>query len=122
MIFASTGVIVFLGSALAPFFLSIIIAYLLNGFVETLARYLPLKFAFYFVYLSFISFLLLTIFVLFPYVWTQFIHLIEELPKTFQDLQETIFHLPNRYPGFISDQLILDILATLTNESRLEFQ
>lgn len=100
------------GNMLAPVLVSIVIAYLLQPIVAQLERYKCIHpVAVVLVYVAFLSLVIVALIGLLPLLWHQLTNLINELPNTIGKGQAFLFHLPERYPHFISDeqaQLVLD--------------
>jgi putative permease len=104
------------GPALKPFVASVVIAYLLEGFVRPLEHnHLPRWLA---VTLVFIGFLLVVLFLLFsllPIVTDQIQRLVRDLPNIVGQIQGLIRTLPERYPGFIEPAYVDSLITSLGN-------
>jgi putative permease len=104
------------GPALKPFVASVVIAYLLEGFVRPLERHhVPRLLA---VSLIFILFLLVVLFLLFsllPLITDQIQRLVRDLPNIVGQVQDLIRTLPERYPGFIEPSYVDSLIASLGN-------
>lgn len=98
-------VIVFasLGKILAPVFVSIVIAYLLQWPISSLEKlHLPRIAAVLGVYISFVGLVILGILGLLPLLFRQLNNLIAELPAMAAKGQALLLYLPTRYPGYAS--------------------
>lgn len=110
-------VLIALGHMLAPVIASVVIAYLLEGLVGILERRrIPRLLAVLTVFLSFLIFLLFLLLGLFPALWQQVEQLFQELPAKITWSQRALLRLPERYPDFISEKQVIDILNVLRSE------
>jgi len=110
-------VIIILGNMLAPVLASVVIAYLLQGLVGRMERRkIPRLVAVLLVFLTFIMFLLFLLLRLFPLLWQQVEQLVQELPSMISWVQRELLRLPERYPGFISEQQVMDLINVLRSE------
>jgi putative permease len=110
-------VIVFLGHILAPVLASVVIAYLLAGPVGMLERRrVPRLIAVLLVFLTFLAFLLFLLLRLLPVLWQQLEQLIQALPSIIAWGQRELLRLPERYPAYITEQQVLDIMTALRAE------
>jgi len=106
-----SAVIIFFGKMLAPLLASVVIAYLLQGPVGAMERRrIPRLVAVVLVFVSFMVFLLLLILGLLPLLWQQVEQLYDQLPSMIAWSQETLLRLPERYPAFISEKQVIDII------------
>lgn len=111
------GVVFALGEVLMPVFISIIIAYLLEGMVIGLERIgLPRIVAVAFVFSIFMACLLLLIIWLLPLLSRQVGQLLQEFPSMITSTQKALMQLPEKYPEVISTAQIAQINNYLTNE------
>jgi putative permease len=112
-----TGVILTLGRILTPVLASVVIAYLLDGFVGSLERlHLPRLAGVLIVFLIFMAFLLFLLFGLLPLLSRQIGQVLVDLPSMISRGQEELMRLPDRYPDFISKDQILTLTAILQTE------
>jgi len=117
LLFIGTLVILMLGNMLAPVLASVVIAYLLEGLVGILERRrIPRLVAVLLVFFSFIVFLLFLMLGLFPLLWQQLGQLFQKLPSMISWSQRELLQLPERYPDFISEQQVIDIINVLRSE------
>lgn len=107
----SLVVIITMGQALAPVFASIILAFLMQGAVNRLkGQDLPHIFSVILVFLAFVGALGALILIVMPIAWKQSINLFNELPRILSEIQEVLLLLPERYPGLVSEQRILELI------------
>ena len=112
----SVGILM-LGNMLAPVLASVVVAYLLEGLVNILERHrAPRLAAVLAVFLGFIAFLLFLVLGLFPILWQQIGQLFQELPAMITWSQRELLRLPERYPDYISEQQVLDIIHVMRSE------
>ena len=110
-------VIITMGNMLAPVLASVVIAYLLQGLVGGMERRrIPRLVAVLLVFLTFIMFLLFLLLRLLPLLWQQLEQLVQALPSMISWVQRELLRLPERYPGFISEQQVMDIINVLRSE------
>ena len=111
------AVILWFGDILAPALAAVVIAYLLNSLVDRLRAWgMPRLAA---VYLVFLVFLALTVFLflgLIPLLSGQVAQFIQELPRMIARIQQVLLQLPERYPGFITEEQINEIITVLRTE------
>lgn len=106
-----------LGKMLMPVFAAGVIAYLLEGIVKLGERHkLPRLMAVLAVYILFLAFVLLLFVALLPLLYQQSIQLIDQLPSWATLGQALVMELPERYPTFITESQIVEIIATLRRE------
>lgn len=118
-------VIVFasLGKILAPVFVSVVIAYLLQWPISSLERLkLPRIAAVLGVYVSFVGLVILGIVGLLPLLFRQLSNLIAELPAMAAKGQALLYYLSTRYPGYTSanqiQEWITQFKAQLTHSGQ----
>ena len=117
LLLAGLFVLVTMGSILAPLFAAAVAAYLLQGLVNSLLRYdIPYLVAVSVVFALFLSAFMAVLLLLLPQAWNQFGRLINELPRLISEGQELLRHMPDAYPGVISQQQVDDIITTLRGE------
>jgi len=113
-------VLLLLGHMLAPVLAGVVIAYLLEGLVNILERRrVPRLIAVLVVFLCFVFFLLFLLLGLFPLLWQQVVELFQELPSKISWVQRELLRLPERYPDFVSEQQVIDIISVLRSEITL---
>lgn len=117
LLFLGSVFILILGQMLAPVLASVVIAYLLEGLVGMLERRrVPRPLAVAVAFLSFIVFSLFLLLGLLPLVWQQVMQLFQQLPAMISWVQHELLRLPQRYPKFISQQQVVDIISVLRSE------
>ncbi|MEE4356161.1 MAG: AI-2E family transporter [Desulfococcaceae bacterium] len=105
------------GDMLTPVFISVVIAYLLEGMVFKLEKFrMPRMAAVLAVFILFMAFLLVMIIWLIPILSRQIVQLIQDLPSMLAGGQKELLRLPDRYPEFISEEQIRQIMGYLTSE------
>jgi putative permease len=110
-------VILVWGRMLAPVLAGVVLAYLLEGLVRLLTRYkLPRFAAVLLVFSTFIVFLLFMLLALAPLLWQQVVQLFQQLPSMISWAQRELLRLPERYPDFISEKQVVDIINVLRSE------
>lgn len=114
MLLTGAGIIYFLGSLLTPVFVSLIIAYLLEGPVSRLQRIrLPRMAAVLIVFMLFVAVMTVMILWLLPLTTKQITQLVQQLPKMLVTLQAGLLELPSTYPELISKRQIVDVIGFL---------
>ncbi|MGC1854305.1 MAG: AI-2E family transporter [Candidatus Aquirickettsiella sp.] len=112
-------VIVFatLGKILAPVFVSVVMAYLLQWPISSLEKIgLPRIAAVIGVYISFVGLVILGIVGLLPLLFRQLSNLISELPAMAAKGQALLLYLPTRYPGYTSASQIQEWITQFKAE------
>lgn len=112
-----SALVVVMSKHLMPILVSIVIAYLFEGTVQKMGRFgisrtisASLMTAF------FLTMILLIMLVLLPLISQQVSDLFRELPGMFGKGQNLLSQLPQRYPDYISDQQINEMLGLIRNE------
>ena len=109
--------VVTMGNILAPFFASLIIAYLLQGLVAKLEKQgMGHLLAVILVYVLFLGMFTTVILVLFPLVWQQLTTFVGELPGIFERGQKAFMLLPEKYPGIVSADQLESLMDQVTKE------
>jgi putative permease len=107
----------FFGALLTPVFAALIIAYLLDGIVMLLRRFrIPRILAVLIVFLLFMAFLVVVIIGLIPSLSSQIGQLLQQLPTMISRGQKELMLLPQRYPDYISEENVRQVIAYLSNE------
>lgn len=110
-------VIIYFGEMLAPVLASIVIAYLLEGLInQMLKRRLPRLTSVWIVFALFIIVFMFMLFGLIPLLSQQASQLVNELPNMITTGQNALMQLPQKYPDFVSQEQLGDILTTIRNE------
>ena len=117
LIIGSMVVIAVLGQVLIPFLGSLVVAYLLQGLINSLvARKVPYWIAFTFCYVLFLGVLTVVIFLVLPLAWNQLAHLFNALPSMFIKGQKVLFQFPLDYPDILSAEQLNDWVELAKNE------
>lgn len=112
-----TVVILFLGQMLAPVLAAMVIAYLLEGLVESLQRRrLPRLAAVLLVSSLFCTFVLVATLGLVPLLSRQLTQLVQQIPSIIEKGQDLLMSLPATYPNFISQEQIFALNQTIKTE------
>jgi putative permease len=107
----------YLGQILLPVFIGVVIAYLLEGIVAWLNRLKMPRFpAVLVVFICFLACLLILSIWLLPMLSRQIVQLLQDLPVMIANGQKELMHLPEKYPDFISEEQIRQIIGYLTTE------
>ena len=110
-------IIFLLGEMLAPVFAGLIIAFLLEGIVGTLQKFkIPRNISVFLSFLLFIFCSFLLIGGLLPLISQQIGQLISDLPAMISNAQKQLMQLPERYPEFISEFQINNLISFLKSE------
>lgn len=109
--------VVYLGQVLAPFFASLVIAFLLQGGVNRLQRLgVPRKASVILVYTGFIGLVVLALVTMVPIIAKQSTNLISQLPGMVKTLQNSVMTIPERYPDLISETQLRELITYATGE------
>lgn len=109
LIAASLLIIITLGDVIAPFIISAILAFLMQGLsVQLTTRNVPQWLAFTIAFIIFIGGFFVALLVILPLAWKQLVNLFAELPGMLQQLQDLMLVLPEKYPAIFSQDLIED--------------
>ncbi len=107
--------IFFVGDMLTPVFASIVIAYLLEGFVSRFQGFkVPRKIAVIVVFVLFMALMLIIIVGLLPMLSRQVGQLLQDLPSMISKGQAKLLLLPENYPDIISKSQINEIISLIT--------
>jgi putative permease len=102
----------FIGSTITPVFVSILVAYLLNGVMNFFEeKNYTKKVSFYFTFTIFLAFYLFVLLSL-PYVTGQIASLINELPAIVAFVENLFNDLIIRYPNFFTTEQVEEIFAS----------
>ena len=116
LLFGSILVIV-MSNHLMPILVSIVIAYLFEGSVQKLG-YIGVNrtIAASLITVMFLTMILLVFLVLMPMLSVQISDLFQKLPTMLSQGQKLLSQLPQRYPDFISEQQIEEVLSMVRGE------
>ncbi len=117
LLFLGFILIFLLGDVLTPVFASIVIAYLLEGIVSWLQRVrVPRMASVVAVFLLFIASLFVLIIGLLPMLSGQIAQLIGDIPSMLASGQKQLMLLPERFPEFITEIQINEVITYLNTE------
>lgn len=109
--------VITLGNVLAPFIISAILAFMMQGLTVQLTRHnVPQWLAFTIAFVIFIGGFFLALLVILPLVWKQMTNLFTELPIMLQRLQDLMLVLPEKYPAIFSEEMIQDWIKLARSE------
>ncbi len=115
-----SSIVIFYGSILLPFFIALVIAFLLQGMVGFLRKKLKLpRFAAVIIaYCVFLGMALGALVWLLPLLWEQLGDFIRELPSILRMIQEWFVKLQEAYPQILSEDYVTNLLSEVTRELR----
>jgi putative permease len=117
ILIGGTIIIVVMSKHLMPILVSIVIAYLFEGSVQKLGLLgVNRTICASIMTAIFLTMILLCFLVLLPLLSAQISDLFRELPGMFAKGQNLLSQLPQRYPDYISDQQIKEVLGIIRNE------
>jgi putative permease len=120
ILIVGTAVVLLAGRLIAPLLASIILAYLLDGAVEKLQRWhMPRLPAVILVFVVFFTVFIITLLGLIPLLSQQIAQLVRELPGMVAQGQNVLLQLPERYPQFISEEQVRDMMGAIRTEVTL---
>jgi putative permease len=106
-----------LSDLLMPVFVSIVIAYLLEGIVNKSEKLqIPRFTAVMLVFSLFVTSLVFLLFILIPIISQQAVELVQQVPDIISHAQTGIMRLPKLYPKLISETKIQEILQVVQRE------
>jgi putative permease len=112
-----TLIVLYLGNIMAPVLASVVIAYLLDGLVGPLERRrIPRLVAVLIVFSTFMTFIVFLLVVLAPKLSLQVAQAVGELPSMLGRWQMQLMRLPEKYPEFISQEQISELVKFLQTE------
>ncbi|MDY0161853.1 AI-2E family transporter [Desulfobotulus sp.] len=112
-------VIIFFSRMLAPFLVSLVVAFLLQGVVTGLQRlHLPRIMAVILAFSLFLGCLMAVLFWLLPLIWQQLLSLTRELPGMVRAAQVWFVEMQETYPQFLSQQHMNQIFTEASGELR----
>lgn len=117
LIILSIAVFFVLGTILAPLFISVVFAFVLQGAVKNLSSYqIPRKIAFLATYIVFLCATFGFFLVVVPRVLRQAVNLLRELPDMVLEGQALLLKLPEYYPDLVSGEQVADWLQLISAE------
>ncbi|MCW5589931.1 MAG: AI-2E family transporter [Legionellales bacterium] len=110
-------VITLMGRMLAPALVSLVLAYLLQALITPLEKIkVPHWLAVLLVFILFLGLVLMIFLGLLPTLWQQSTNLINEIPFMITRFQQTLMHLPEKYPDYVTVTQVQNII----NESKIQ--
>ena len=117
MLIVGCVTVISLGRILMPVFAAGVIAYLLEGLVGLAERHrLPRLISVVIVFNLFMAFLFFVLLALLPLLYQQSMQLVQQLPAWVNKTQVLVMQLPERYPHFINQAQIYEIVAAIRQE------
>ncbi len=117
IILACFLIMYFLGRMLVPLLVGLVIAYMLEGVIRTLSRTgLPRIVLVVTVFSMFMAMLLLAFFLLIPLLLKQVAQLFQQIPNMLAEAQVMLTQLPEKYPRYVSQALVDEVLVGLRTE------
>jgi putative permease len=106
-----------LSDLLMPVFVSIVLAYLLEGLVaKAESMKMPLQVAVYLVFSIFMACLIFLLFYLIPLVLQQAVELVQHIPEILNKAQAGVMSLPKMYPQMLSENKVQQIMFAVQRE------
>lgn len=110
-------VVATLSNIMMPVFAAAVLAYLLEGVVAYgERRRLPRTPAVLVVYFGFLAFVLYVVIALLPLLYQQAMQLFLQLPYMTNEAQKLVLQLPERYPSFITEEQLQEIIAAVRRD------
>lgn len=117
ILLVSFVLIYYLSDLLKPVYVSIVLAYFLEGIVAKVESLrLPRFVAVCLVFSGFMAGLIFLLFYLMPIITQQAVDLVQDIPAFISRVQTQIMRLPERFPQFISENKIQEIMFTVQKE------
>ncbi len=106
-----------LSDLLKPVYISIVLAYFLEGVVAKVEiLHVPRLAAVSIVFCGFMAGLVFLLFYLMPLITQQAVDLVQNIPSFINRVQTQIMRLPEKYPQFITENKIQEIMFTIQKE------
>jgi len=106
-----------LSNLLMPVFVSVVLAYLLEGLVSKAEqRQVARLLAVYLVFFAFLTGLGFVLFILIPVVSEQLVQLVHRIPEIVTGAQNEIMRFPKQHPELISEARIKDIMLSFQQD------
>jgi putative permease len=106
-----------LSDLLMPVFVSIVLAYLLEGLVaKAESMKMPRQVAVYLVFSIFMACLIFLLFYLIPLVLQQAVELVQHIPEILNKAQAGVMSLPKMYPQMLSENKVQQIMFAVQRE------
>ena len=105
------------GEILAPVFVAVILAYLMQGVANVMRhRGLPAELGVAISTLLFLGGFLAVLFGLAPLVWRQLVALVREAPAMIEAGRKVLVMLPEEYPVFFTQQQVNELTSVIQSE------
>ncbi len=106
-----------MGGVIAPLLWSLVITFILQGLVNSMVRLnVPHRAAVYLTYFIFLSFMILSIFILLPFTWGRLGVFVDETPNMTSQLRSVLLLLPEKYPELFTEAQIQGWINSLQGE------
>ncbi|HEY0960990.1 MAG TPA: AI-2E family transporter [Pseudomonadales bacterium] len=106
-----------MGSVIAPLLWSLVIAYMLQGLVNSMDRLrVPHPFAVYLVYFVFLGLTILVMLFALPFTWNRISELVNDLPAITDQLRSVMLLLPEKYPDVFSVEQVQQWMDEMQSE------
>lgn len=116
LIFGALLVCVTMGKILAPIVISFVLAHLMSNIVKKLQKlHCPYTLAVIVVFSLFVSLLLVLLLWLLPFLWSQSVKLITEIPQSLGRARAFAMHLQNEFPDYVSAGQLDNIIVYISN-------
>lgn len=117
LLITGSTVVLFMGKMLTPVIAGIVIAYLLEGLVAPLERLqMPRFLAVLLVFILFSAFVLFTLLGVLPLLSQQLTQLVQQFPSMILKGQDLLLNLPAQYPGFITEEQVIQVISRARSE------
>ena len=117
MLLAAFVVMLAFGEILAPVFVAVILAYLMQGVANVMRhRGLPAELSVAISTLLFLGGFLAVLFGLAPLVWRQLVALVREAPTMIEAGRQVLVTLPEEYPVFFTQQQVNELTSVIQAE------
>lgn len=106
-----------LGRMVVPFLAGLVVAYLLEGLVQSLTRWrVPRLLAVLVVFFAFMTCMFFVLFWLIPMLTKQVAQFVQQIPGLITETQSLLLQLPERYPKVITNEQVVQFTSVLRNE------
>ena len=114
---ATALIISYAGAIFAPVIAGIVIAYVLEGLVGRFTDLgLPRPVAVGFVYIGFIAFVISTLLVVFPVLYSQLTQMVQQIPALLYRGQLELVQLPKHYPELFSVEQVRELITAIRTQ------
>ena len=114
LLVAALLVIIFMGDIVAPMLASIIIAYLLQGMVMRLGRFMSHNWAVSLTFTVFLGFFLVLALLALPLLGRQLVGLTQELPGIATKTQNLLYALQLQYPALLAEEQLQNMMELIS--------